>query len=94
MCAGTRVSQPPFRHDVIELVKANGTNENGATAARGQIGEKIPAASDAMPMQYRCAGPNSMLTRVRLPLVTVPTAVAHLHVKHLGKSGSRDAINL
>jgi hypothetical protein len=48
--ARTRLSQPPFRHGVIEMVKADGRNGNRATAARDQVHEKVPTALDAMLM--------------------------------------------
>jgi hypothetical protein len=35
MRARTRFCQPAFRHGVIELVKADGRDGNGASAARG-----------------------------------------------------------
>jgi hypothetical protein len=44
----------------VELVETSGTNESGATLARGHVREKVPAAQNAMLMQHECAGPDSV----------------------------------
>jgi len=81
VCSRTKFSRPPFRHYVVELVETSGTNESGATLARGHVREKVPAAPNAMLMQHECAGPYSVLTGLRLPLVTIPISIDHLHMK-------------